>query len=734
MARKYQRAGVLLASAYVFLVSSGCRGRHEEAGTVTATRVPPTVVAARAADQMRAATELVNGSRGRHHSTGQILFGDLHVHSTFSGDAFWRSLPFVTGHGVGSPADACDFARFCADLDFWALTDHAETLSPAHWHEAAEAVRACNAAGGDSAPPDSVAFLGWEWTHASGAAEPDFGHRGVLLRETGADAIPVRPLSAPNRALQALREPETFWQRLRLPFTDLRNAQRYLDFSRYREELRDIPRCPSGRDVRALPADCQEVADTPAELLARLAQWDLPSLVVQQGTTGGPTHGPRPLTLTLDDAERQRLFEIYSGSGSAEEHRPWRAANAAADGDLECPAPTKAYAPCCWQAGEIVRRHCGAISAEACAERVRAAREAYLAHGIDAVRGQLDAASDSWLDCGQCRDCFNPAFMYRPEGSAQYLLALRTFEEPSQPRRARVGFIGGSDSHRGRPGTGYKEVQRMRMTDSAGLRTAEWRARLTDHSEEIFARLWGDDPDRAASFSRTGGLVALHADGRNRADIWAALHRREVYATSGDRILLWFDLLNGPEGPAPMGTQTTLKENPTFHIRAIGAPVQRPGCPETTLHAVGRERLDRLCGGECFHPSDERRVISRIEIVRIRPQQYPDEPVDTLIEDPWRRFPCPGDAAGCVIELEDPEFVASGRDAVYYVRAVQEPTAAINAGSLRCAGENGDCQSIRPCYADDRTPADDDCVALNEERAWSSPIYVDVAPVATEAD
>jgi hypothetical protein len=265
------------------------------------------------------------------------------------------------------------------------------------------------------------------------------------------------------------------------------------------------------------------------------------------------------------------------------------------------------------------------------------------------------------------------------------------------------------------------------MTDAAGLRDAAWRTRLEGDRDAIYSRLWGDDPDREASFKRTGGLVAVHAEARDRRAIWAALERREVYATSGDRILLWFDLLNGPDGRAPMGAQAALGENPVFQIRAIGAPLQQPGCAQTTIETMGPERVADVCGGECFHPTGERRVITRIEVIRIRPQQYPGEPIEALIEDPWRRLPCPGDPAGCVVELEDPEFVAAGRDAVYYVRAVQEPTPAINAGGLRCSAETGRCDTIRPCYADDRTPADDDCTALNEERAWSSPIYVDVA-------
>jgi len=743
---------LLVAAIGLYVLGAALRlyGNHRGPGEPTEATIPAAVLGARALAQQRAGAALSPAP------SDEILFGDLHVHSTFSTDAFLTSLPMMGGDGAHPVADACDFARFCSALDFWSINDHAEASTPQRWSETVDTIRRCNAIAGDVDEPDVVAFLGWEWSQVGRRPKDHYGHKNVILRDLDDGKIPTRPIAAAGLATTALRGNAARVPAL-LPLLDLPNRQQYFDFIEFVEEVRAIPECDPGIASPDLPDDCYESAATPGELFRKLDEWDVASIVIPHGNTWGFYSPPgisfdKQLTAAENDPNRQLLIEVMSGHGNSEEYRKWRAVTFDAKGEPSCPEPSPNYLPSCWRAGEIIEARCleAGESVGECADRAAEARQNYAASGAGGHLTVPGAQPEEWLDSGQCRDCFLPSFNYRPGGSVQYGLAIGNFDDPGPPRRFRFGFIASSDNHSARPGTGYKEYGRRDNTEAAGPASEAWRERITGKAKDPAPRseLLSEDQlvsrglraleaERQSSFFMTGGLAAVHAASRTRQGIWDALESKQVYGTSGDRILLWFNLLNaerpdGSFGPIPMGGEARMDRAPRFEVRAVGAFQQKPGCPEYSVRGAGPEHLARLCQNECYNPSDRRKIITRIEVVRIRPQQRKGEAVGPLIEDPWRVFQCDPNPAGCTVLFDDPEFGPDARDTVYYARAIEEPSPAVNAGNLRCEDDGkGGCASVDPCYGDYRTDRDDDCTEPIEERAWSSPIFVDHASLGS---
>ena len=488
------------------------------------------------------------------------------------------------------PSDACDFARACSSLDFWALTDHAESLTASRWKTSIESVQQCNALAGDSKNPDMVTFMGFEWTQAGSSPETHYGHKNVIFKETSPKRLPARPISSPFRAAFA-----SIPLKLRLfpPLRDLPNRQRYYDFNHLIQAIADQPLCPEQGHVRDFPADCAEIAPTPAELFRKLSEWDLDSIVIPHGTAWG-VYSPAGTSLDkqliggMNDPQRQTLIEVFSGHGNSEVYRAWGAVEFTPDQQKICPQPRPDYLPSCWQAGELIRQRCAAdgLSKQECESRAREARRQYVDYGQVGWHTVPGTQLTDWLDAGQCRDCFLPAFNYRPRGSAQYGLAITNFDNPDEPAQFRFGFIASSDNHTARPGTGYKQYARHPLTDWWGYRDAGSRKLYsTDRGQpdpvsvtvdvsklDVFNIL---ELERQASFFVTGGLAAVHARGRNRNAIWGALKRKEVYGTSGQRMLLWFDLLN-PSAQSDRRNTTHGIRNRDERVPAVSR--QGPGC------------------------------------------------------------------------------------------------------------------------------------------------------------
>lgn len=715
-------AVLVLALAGLWVVIGG--GKLQEDRPVTPTPLDASIRRASGAAEDAA-------SAGRE---GRILFGDLHVHSTLSVDAFQWGLPLVGGEGVHPPADACDFARFCSQLDFYSLTDHAEALTPRGWEMVRNSIRECNAVEADGGGPDLIAFSGFEWTQVGRTPEAHYGHRNVIFQHPDDARLPARPIAAPGLVSEAFGDLKIIIEQIAIPFHAYPDQQPYNDAGAQLREIASLDRCPAGESP-SLPSDCREVAETPDVLFRKLGEWGHSAMVIPHGTTWG-FYTPAGYTYDKqieakhDDRRWQQLVEVFSGHGNSEEYRPFR--EVVREGDSwACPEPTDEFEACCWRAGEIVRSRCDNPLSEECDRLVVEARANYVSAGVSGHLTLPGTSLEEWGTCGQCIDCFQPSYSYRPGGAVQYMLSRGSFEDGDTPRHSTLGFIASSDNHTARPGTGYKEYERRKMTEARGPADEDWRrivfgmpdrtptsVALTKEkiqSVRPFLRLF---LERQASFFLTGGLVAVHAPERSRDAIWNALTRREVYGTSGDRILLWFDLVDGDQR-LPMGTELDFDGVPKFRVRAAGSFEQKPGCPESVGDALGPELVEQLCAGECYHPSDRRRAITRIEVVRIGRQMSEEEDVADLIEDPWLTIPCPEGEAVCEVEFEDPWFTSADREMVYYVRAIQEPTLAVNAQNVRCEGD--ECS---PCYGDYRVPFDDDCLSRTEERAWSSPIYL----------
>ena len=466
----------------------------------------------------------------------QILFGDTHVHSTYSSDAFLWSLPLNNGEGPHPVSDACDYARFCSALDFWVISDHAEAATPTKWMEAKKAIRQCNAIHEKSDIPDLISFLGFEWTQIDPNKEDHYGHKNVMFLETDEASVPIMPIGSGGVATDGMRNPDRLptvrSNMLSMALFDFKNRNRYADFISFNDHISQTENCLEGKEYS--PSDsCYFSALTPKDLFKALDDIESDSIVIPHGNTWGfytPSESSWDKQLSIDnnDSKKQISFEIMSGHGNSEEYRSWTASYTKDDVQF-CPEPSDNYLPSCWQAGEIIKRRCleNENSNAVCENRAALARQLYIEGGLSGKFAVKGITPEEWLDSGQCKDCFLPAFNYRPRGSAQYALALRNFEE-GEEQRFKFGFIASSDNHRSRPGTGYKAIDRMVTTEANGPTAVFLEENLTLQEEESDEprkvnleeleipdpfSLW--EPVRQSSFFTTGGLAAVHVDNRS---------------------------------------------------------------------------------------------------------------------------------------------------------------------------------------------------------------------------
>lgn len=684
--------------------------------------------------------------------TTRVVWGDTHVHTRYSLDAFGGMA--IAEDQLDKPRDvfeACLFGRHCSRLDFMVSSEHAEFMTPTIWDSVRNEVRECNAVVGElSGESDFFAFTGFEWTQrAETPSNPRsdigdsrfWGHKNVFFLGTDDSELPPRPISS-------AATPDV------LTTQELERDPLYLVFSRLDEELagtevypadeyRSLPELDICTDDSAEDEDCFEVARTPEALFSRLHELGLPTIVGAHGTAwplGGAGSYAEQVNRTQHDGDLQVFVEVYSKHGSSEEFRDWAPAREwrtvardepCEEGDHACqylcvePPADQAFIPCCWRMVEIVmsREVCtDDIDSVACQTQIASARR----------DGELfeSEEGDDWLDCDQCPDCFQPAARFQMFGAIQDGLARVDRSGDDPPLGFDVGFLGSNDTHFAAPGS-VREIAAFAETHvpDVAFALSEAQAEVPPISQSI-------------GYYYPGGIAGVHVPLTGEVDretVFDAIKNRHIFATTGPRIQLWFQLVNGPEGEAPQGsTIRGFTDEPQFWVKAIGAPVEVWDCPDSDpTGAVGYDDFyTDVCRDSCYaeHPTDRMKII-RLEVVRVRRQDDPSTDIDiaSLIDDPWLEIPCGEDEAGlveCEAAFEDEDFDTLGRDAVYYVRAIQEASVAINGDPSECVRDEdtGRCLSSNYCdlHADysgmdvDENP----CLAEINERAWSSPIYL----------
>lgn len=241
-------------------------------------------------------------------------------------------------------------------------------------------------------------------------------------------------------------------------------------------------------------------------------------------------------------------------------------------------------------------------------------------------------------------------------------LLRRGLMAQAQTRRnpLQVGFVGSTDTHTGLGG----------FVDEA-----QWRGTVfgLDNFERNMGRL---------DFN-PGGVVGVWAEQNTRESLFAAMRRREVYATSGPRIAL---RVHASRGRTPLACEGA-------DGRALQAAVPMGG----TLEAAGAAPAFRI------EAIADRAPLARIEIVKGATRR--DGGYDERVETVWRGSTAPGGRV-CAT-WRDPAF-DGGQPAYWYARVVEAPTPRWSAHQCRKAGR---CDDF---------PAADRTV---EERAWASPIW-----------
>jgi hypothetical protein len=273
----------------------------------------------------------------------------------------------------------------------------------------------------------------------------------------------------------------------------------------------------------------------------------------------------------------------------------------------------------------------------------------------------------------------------------------------------RMGFIGGTDTHNANAG----DTEEDRWDGAQGNSDASPARRIGGNLR--------DNP---------GGLAAVWAEENSRDAIFAALARRETYATSGTRLVvrLFAGTLDGVSCAAPdMVARAYATGTPMGG--EIGA-LRGASSPRFAVLAVKDPGTDDVPGTDLQRVQIVKGWVDASGAVRERVYDVAGSAAGGSALDRASCSPAAGARELCAL-WEDPEFDPALR-AFYYARVLENPTCRWS--TLTCKAQRvdpfaADCAAQAAArgaaFADCCLTQEDDAFfqPVIQERAWTSPIW-----------
>ena len=318
-------------------------------------------------------------------------------------------------------------------------------------------------------------------------------------------------------------------------------------------------------------------------------------------------------------------------------------------------------------------------------------------------RRRICSGSPDDASCARvCADDGSPEGCVAPNNYVRN--ALKTgleFDRQLGVNPYRLGFIGSTDTHNGTPGgTDESDYQGHHGFEDGTPARRALRPEIKEFS--------------ASREKGSGGLAGVWAEENTRAAIFAALKRRETFATSGTRITVRF--FAGWDFPQAVDVNTDLAA--LGYGKGVTMGGDLPATDDTTAPRFILWAMKDPAGVN----------LQRMQVIKgwleqdgSREQVYDVACADGLVPDP-NTHRCPDNGAGvnlndCSVSAgkgaaqlkalwQDPDF---NRDehAFYYVRVLENPS---------CRWSTW--EAIR-----ENTKPFDDVDLTIRERAWSSPIW-----------